>query len=266
MAEGNDFAMGYALGQDSGGGNNGGGGFGGGWDGIWGIILLAMILGWGNGGFGGGFGGGGGASGALTRAELYDGFALQNIDSAVRGVQQGICDSTYALNNSIMSGFHGVDNAICTLGYQMKDCCCETQRLIERGFADTNYNMANQFCGLQNTMNNNTRDIIESQNSGTRAILDFLVQEKLTSKDAQIAQLQNQLSQSNQNAVIGARIDSAVAEVLRRTGNDCPTAAYLVQPPTPVNFPTNGCGTVQFGGYGGNGYGGNSCGCSCGCG
>ena len=53
---------------------------------------------------------------------------------------------------------------------------------------------------------------------------------------------------SNQNAVFGARIDAAVAELLRRTGNDCPTAAYLVQPPTPVNFPTNGCGQVQFGG------------------
>jgi hypothetical protein len=30
----------------------------------------------------------------------------------------GLADSTYALNNSIMNGFHGVDNAICNLGYQ----------------------------------------------------------------------------------------------------------------------------------------------------
>ena len=37
-------------------------------------------------GGGGGFGGGGAMmNGALTRAELYDGFAIQNIDSAVRG-------------------------------------------------------------------------------------------------------------------------------------------------------------------------------------
>ena len=79
----------------------------------------------------------------------------------------------------------------------------------------------------------------------------------LISLDARIAELTNQLSRSNQNAVIGARIDAAVAEVLRRTGNDCPTAAYLVQPPTPVNFPTNGCGQVQFNGWGGN------CGCGC---
>lgn len=249
MAE-NDFAMGYAMGQDSGGSNVGG--FGGGmWEGIWGIVLLAMVLGWGNGGFGG-FGGG--TSGALTRAELYDGFATQNIDSAVRGVQQGICDSTYALNNSLMTGFHGVDNAICNLGYQtqsgfnslghqISDCCCTTQRAID----GVNFNMAKGFCDLGNVINMQTRDIIDNQNANYRGIMDFLVTEKLASKDARIAELTNQLSQSNQNAVIRAAIDASTAEIIRRTGNDCPTPAYWVQPPTPVQAPCSwnnggGCG------------------------
>ena len=252
MAE-NDFAMGYAMGQDSGGSN--GGGFGGGmWEGIWGIVLLAMVLGWGNGGFGG-FGGGG--NGALTRAELYDGFATQNIDSAVRGVQQGICDSTYALNNSLMTGFHGVDNAICNLGYQtqngfnslghqISDCCCTTQRAID----GVNFNMAKGFCDLGNVINMQTRDIIDNQNANYRGIMDFLVTEKLASKDARIAELTNQLSQSNQNAVIRAAIDASTAEIIRRTGNDCPTPAYWVQPPTPVQAP---CSWTNGGG----------CGCGC---
>ena len=259
MAENSgDLSLGYMMGQSE--GNNGGNGMFGS-DAIWAIILFAMIFGYGgNGGFGG-YGG----NGALTRAELYDGFAMQNIDSAVRGVQQGICDSTYALNNSLMSGFHGVDSAICNLGYQtqagfntlghqISDCCCTTQRAID----GVNYNMATNFCNLGNTIQSGLRDVIDNANANYRGMMDFLVSEKLASKDARIAELTNALSQSNQNAVIGARIDSAVAEVLRRTGNDCPTAAYLVQPPTPVNFPTNGCGTVQFGG----GYG-NGCGCGC---
>ena len=223
------------------------------------LVWLAVL---GRGGLWGGYGGEGGG-GSLTRAELYDGFAIQNIDSAVRGVQQGICDSTYALNGSIMSGFHGVDNAICNLGYnvqsgfntlghQISDCCCTTQRAID----GVNFNMAKGFCDLGNVLNIQTRDIIDNQNNNYRGLMDFLVGEKLASKDAQIVQLQNQISQLNQNAVFGARIDAAVAEILRRTGNDCPTAAYIVQPPTPVNFPTNHCGTVQFGG--------NSCGCGCG--
>ena len=90
--------------------------------------------------------------------------------------------------------------------------------------------------------------------------MDFMVQEKLSSKDAEIAALRNQVSQANQNAIIGAQIDAAVATILRRTGAECPTAAYLVNAPTPVNFPVNSCGQVQFGGYG------NGCGCgNCGC-
>lgn len=250
-----NFGLGYAMGQDS---NSGG--FGNGGDGLlWIILILALSGGY---GFGGGFGGGGFMNGALTRAELYDGFAMQNIDSAVRGVQQGICDSTYALNNAITGGFNSVNQGICNLGYnvqggfneiahQISDCCCTTQR----GIDSINFNTSRELCALGNNIQNGFRDVIDNDNRNYRGIMDFMVQEKLTSKDAQIAQLQNQLSQANQNAVIGARIDAAVAELLRRTGNDCPTAAYLVQPPTPVNFPTNGCGTVQFGGYG------NGCGC-----
>ena len=251
-----DFGMGYALGADSGGGsNNGNGGMFGG-DGWLGLILFAMIFG--NGGWGGGFGGGG-VNGALTRAELYDGFAIQNIDSAVRGVQQGICDSTYALNNSITSGFHGVDNAICTLGYQtqsgfnalghqISDCCCTTQRAID----GVNFNMAKGFCDLGNVINMQTRDIIDNQNANYRGLMDFLVTEKLASKDARIAELSNQLSQSQQNGVIRAAIDASTAEIIRRTGNDCPIPAYVV--PNPNCCYGNPAGV-------GYGFGGSGCGC-----
>ena len=257
MAEDNGMALGYALGQDSSGG--GGGGFGGSFgEGLWAVIILAILFGRGGfGGFGGGMlGGGGGDCGC--QAAISNGFALNGLENGIRGIQQGICDSTYALNNSIMSGFHGVDNAVCnlgyniqqgfnTLGYQNQQCCCETQRLIERGF-----------CDLGQSINMQTRDIIDNQNANYRGLMDFMVSEKLASKDARIAELTNQLSQSNQNAVIRAAIDASTAEIIRRTGNDCPVPSYLVQPPTPVNFPINGCGTVQFG----NGYGG---GCGCGC-
>lgn len=259
-----DFGMGYALGSESNNSNNNCGGWGlgglGGDGGIWGLLILVLLLGGGR-GFGG-FGGFGGIGCGLGVAELQSSFNFNDLQNSVRGIQQGIADSTYALNNSITSGFHGVDNAICNLGYnvqsgfnqighQISDCCCETQRAID----GVNYNTSKGFYDLSNTINMQTRDIIDNNNANYRSMMDFFVQEKLSSKDAQIAQLQNQLSQSNQNAVIGARIDAAVAEVLRRTGNDCPTAAYLVQPPTPVNFPTNGCGTVQFGGFAGNGCG-----------
>lgn len=51
---------------------------------------------------------------------------------------------------------------------------------MERGFADINYNMATNTCAIQTSMANHTRDIIDSQNAGTRAILDYLCQEKIS--------------------------------------------------------------------------------------
>lgn len=255
----NDFALGYAMGNDSGNSSNDGFG-GGGWGGLLGLIVVASLFGLGrnnNSPFGGGGGGGGGGdySGVATRADINAGFQFNDLQNGIRGIANGLSDSTYAINNAITSGFHGVDRGLCDLGYALKDCCCQTQRAID----GVNYNMASQFANLQNAMCGNTRDIIDSQNAGTRAILDFLVQEKLSAKDARIAQLENSVALANQSAVFSAKIDSATAELLRRTGHDCPVGAYLVQPPTPINFPTNGCGTVQFGAYG---YNNGGCGCN----
>ena len=67
----------------------------------------------------------------------------------------------------MMQGFNGVERGFCNLSSQLADCCCTTQRAID----GVNYNMATNTCTLQNTMNNNTRDIIDNQNAGTRANL-----------------------------------------------------------------------------------------------
>ena len=262
----NDFMTGYVAGQNEG-GRGGGGGFmdgAGSW--VWILVIFALLFGWGGNGGGWNSGGGGNSGGGTsmiypyiggiaTRSDISEGFALNNITSGITAIQQGICDSTYALNNTITNGFHGVDRGLCDLGYALKDCCCQTQRAID----GVNFNMAKGICDLSNVMNSNTRDIIDSQNAGTRAVLDFLVQEKLAAKDATIADLRMQISQSNQNAFIAANQDAQTAEIIRRLGADCPTPAYLVQPPTAINFPTNGCGTVQFSNRGGGG-----CGCGCG--
>lgn len=277
MAESNDLAIGYAMGQDSNGGNNSG--WGGAWEGIWGIIILAMVFGWGNNGFGG-FGGGGGAQGAITRSDLCSEFAFNDLQGAVRGVSQGICDSTFALSNSINNGFHGVDNAICNLGFttqqgfnatqmammqnqnalstQLANCCCENRQ----GQADIKYQMATDTCAITTAMANNTRDIIDNQNANYRGLMDFMVQSKIDSLQAENQSLKLAASQASQNSAIGAMIAASEATILRRTGAECPSACYVVQPPTPVNFPVNGCGS--FAGWNNGGYGcGNGCGSCC---
>ena len=232
-------------------GNNGGfGGFGDDWLAL--IVILALFGGYGNGGFGfgGGFGGGRGCvEPCATKADLTAQGIVQKLD----GITYGITDSTYALNNSIMSGFHGVDNAICTLGYQnqqgfnslahqISDCCCTTQRSID----NVRYDMATQAC--------DTRHAIQDS---TRQILDFLTTDKIASLQAENQALKFKASQSEQNAFITANQEAQTANLLRRLGAECPQAAYIVNAPTPVTFPVNACG--QFSGYGYN----NSCGCGC---
>ena len=236
----------------------------GGW--LWLIVILALFGGWGGFGGYGGFGGNGGANGSgfqgwATRADINEGFALNNIQSGITAIQHGICDSTYALNNTINSGFHSTDMALCNgfngvqtqisnLGYQIQQCCCA----IERGIDGVNYNMATNTSALQNTMNNNTRDIIDNQNAGTRQILDFLTNDKISSLQAENQSLKFAASQANQNAVLQAAMDANTAEIIRRTGNDCPIPAYVVPNP-------NCCYGTPYGVLN-NGYGCNS-GCNC---
>ena len=215
------------------GNRNNNGMFGGDWS-AWIILFLLFGLfgngGWG--GFGGGFGGGGsGFQGYATRADINEGFALNGITNGITAIQQGICDSTYALNNAITGGFHSMER-------QLADCCCGTQRAID----GVNFNMAKGFCDLGNVINGSARDILENQNSNTRAILDFLTNDKIETLRSENQALKFQASQTAQNAFITANQEAHTATLLRRLGAECPTPAYVVQPPTPVRFPYNDCG------------------------
>lgn len=205
-------------------GNRGGGMFGGDWS-AWIILFLLFGLFGGN-GFGGfGANNGAGFQGYATRADINEGFALNGLQTGITAIQQGLCDSTYALNSAI------------------KDCCCTTQRAID----GVNFNMAKGFCDLGNVMNVNTRDILENQNTNTRAILDFLTQDKIATLTAENQNLKLTASQANQNAVLMAAMDANKAEILRRTGAEYPAPAYVVQPPTPVHFPYGTCGANGYG-------------------
>lgn len=203
----------------------------------------------------GGFGGGGGVNnpglqGLATRSDINEGFALNGLQSGINSIQNGICDSTYTLTNAINNGFHGVDTAVCNLGYQtqagfnalgaqLAQCCCDTQRSID----GVRYDMATQACDTRNTIQSSTRDIIDNANANSRAILDFLTQDKIATLTAENQSLKFQASQAAQNAFITANQEAQTAELIRRI-NPMPVPAYQV--PNPYA----GCGC-------------NPCGCGC---
>ena len=221
------------------------------WGGDWSSWIILFLIfgmfggwGWGN-GWGGNNGGSGFGSpsgqGWATRADINEGFALN-------GLQNGQRDITAAVSN----GFHGVDNAVCQLGYntqqgfnnlasQLASCCCETQSAIQ----GTRYDIATSAAATQNTIQNATRDLMENSNANSRAILQALNDNYVRTLERENSDLRMNALISNSNAVNQAARDAQTAELLRRTGHDCPTAAYVVQPPTPVTFPNycNPCGT-----------------------
>jgi hypothetical protein len=264
MDNSNDFATGYAVGRDTY-GNNGGGMFGNNNDWAWIVILL--LFGWGGRGFGGDFGGSFGGNGGCgctpcaTQADLAAGFnnsaVLSNLNDLAlgqAGIQQTLCQGFNGVNTAVLQGFNGVDNAICNLGYniqgsvngisrQIADCCCDTKFAI----GDLKYTIANESCDTRHAIYNSSRDIIDNANANSRAILDFLTQDKIATLTAENQSLKFAASQSAQNAFITANQEAQTAELIRRLGRDCPVPAYVVPNPNccynaNVTF-GNGCGS-----------------------
>ncbi len=240
------------------GNNRNDGMFGG--DGWWAIIIFAMIFGWGGfGGNGWGNNGGGALQGYATQSDIQRGFDTSNIVGKLDGISSGLCDGFYAQNTTLMNGFHGVDNAICNMGYQtqqgfnntnvalmqgqnalqaqLADCCCQNREAISQ----VRFDMAQDTCALQNTMNTNTRDIIDSQNAGTRAILDYLCNEKISSLQAENNDLRRAASQDRQSALLTTQMAAQTQQIINAV-NPAPIPAYSVPNPNVYYGCNSGCG------------------------
>lgn len=227
----NDLATGYIMGRDSTNCGYGNGMFG---DWSWWIIIL-LIFGWGGNGYGFGGNGGGNMVGyelgkVATTNDVASGFnnsaVLSSLNDIKLGQQQAINFNNQGfsgLNTALLQGFHGVDNAVCTLGYQqaqgfnsvahqISDCCCSTQRAID----SVKYEMSKGFC-----------DVIRSGVDNTRQILDYLTGEKIASLQAENSGLKAQISNDRQSAYLLSEL------------KPCPIPAYITCNPATAYA---GCG------------------------
>ena len=266
-------------------GNNGRNNDGFGSDGNWAWVLIFLIFALG--GFGrNGYGFGGGTGSVSDNYVLASDFAtlqrqmdsgFDRIGNRIENVNNGLCDGFYAMNTGMLNGFSGVQQAMCqgfsginqaiaTNGYETRlgtqnlasqlascccdirqeiaDCCCKTQSSIK----DVNYNMAMNTNVLQQTLCNNTRDIIENQNANYRAIHEELVANKLEAKNDRIAEQQNEINALRLSAS-QERQNNYLIDQLK----PCPSPSYIVPNP-------NCCYNYGINGYGYN----NNCGCNCG--
>lgn len=164
---------------------------GGNW--IW-VLFLFFLMAWGNGGW---FGNksslnDSAVQGALTRSDLFEGFNNQDINSQLRGLTNGISDSTYAINNSIkdlgvadLQGFNNVGSQIANIGYKIDSSCCTTNRNIDQ----VRYESAKNTC-----------EIVDAVNASAQRVIDQMTQDKIDDLRTELQSAQLQLSNNSQTA------------------------------------------------------------------
>ena len=228
------FAEGYAIGADRSNSGNDGFGFGNGGAWIWVILILALF---------GGFGGRGFGGGDWQRSSVQDSYVLASDFAQISNKLDSIGNGISSLGYDQLGQMNGINSNIANLGYQLQNCCCE----VREGISGVNYNMAMNMNALQKQigdcccenraaiaqvrydMSTNTRDIIDSQNANTRAVLDALCQDKIDRLTRENEELRLKASQECQN--------NYLIHALRPT----PYPAYVVANPfTGVTAPATG--------------------------
>jgi hypothetical protein len=261
----NEMLTGYLAGQS----DNNNGMFGGDGSWIWALLILGLLGG--GFGFGGGFGGFGGGRGGCcgapcaTQADVRAAVDQQTLISKLDQQTYGLADSTYALNNTITNGFHGVDNAVCNLGFnmqtgfngisrQLSECCCDTRAAIKDvqiGAERNAWNLSKQIsdcCCDVEKMNMQNRFDAAQANCGTLQAIDKL-------GDRIIGYLTDQETRNLRDEVQAYRLKASQAQqnqYLIEQLRPCPVPAYITCNPFAASH-----------GYRGNGGYSNSCGCGC---
>ena len=233
----------------------GGYGFGEGWWVI--IILMALFGGFGYGGFGYGGAGMRGGNGCgceaavATVGDIQRGFDNQGVTNKLNGLENGLADGFYAMNNSMLTGFNGVQSAIQNsamnamqntftlqqaiqadtvanmqntnaLATQLANCCCENRT----GFQQVGYDLATQGNAIQVAISNQTQALMQNQNDNYRALHDEIVANRMEDMRTENANLRSQIqalnlaaSQANQNTYLVNQL------------RPCPQPAYIVANP-----------------------------------
>ena len=156
--------------------------------------------------------------------QLCNGFA--GIEQSANARQMADMQTAFAGQTAMAQGFNALQG-------QLAQCCCDnrlatcqTQNIVQ------NEGNATRFADA-----NNTRDIIDSQNKGTQAILDKLCALEIDAKNDTIAQLRSELmyargqaSQDVQTGVIQAG-QRALANEIEQYVLPTPRPAYVVQNP-----------------------------------
>ena len=223
----------------------------------WAWIIILLLFGYNGRGFGGqGISGSSGCgSPCATQADVRAAVDQQTLISKIDQQTYGIADTFTALNNTLNNNFRGIDNAICTLGYQnqagvnalssqLASCCCDIERAIDgnttQGVMNTNSiqrQISDCCCDLEK-MNMQNRFDAQAYNCNTLQaidklgdrIIDYMATEKTQALRDENFALRLQASQAKQNQYL-------VNEL-----RPCPVPAYITCNPYAASYGYNTCG------------------------
>lgn len=185
---------------------------------------------------GGGFGGN---DGTIQRG--FDQSAVMNgINGLTAASTQGFANAEVSRCNSqanILATLNANQNAnnaaMNSLAMTLQQCCCNNAA----NTADLKYTVATEACNDRNAISNALRDIIQSNNANTQAILDKMCQQELDALKAQNADLQTRINLANLAASQGAQTAQILADNAAQTQAieqylaPSPRPAYIVQNP-----------------------------------
>lgn len=174
---------------------------------------------------------------------LCDGFYTQA--QLINGIDKSIANGTYSITNAITQDTIANMQNTNALATQLAQCCCDNKSAIAdvkytigSSFADANYNLAAQANGITNAMQSafcqtnfnaqtNTRDIVDSQNANTQAILARIDAMESSRKDEKIAELTAKLNRADLAASQAAQNTYLIDQL----GQKVPSACYVVPNP-----------------------------------
>lgn len=181
--------------------NNNSDGFMNGGCGMWVVFLFFIMAFW-----GGGFGRANASTATsagqyATQSDIVNGFNFNQLDNGIRGLERGIASLGYdnlAQNDgtkmAIMQQTNSLGNQIADSVYQMKDCCCTTNRNIDSVKAEA----------YKNTCDITTA--IHAEGEATRALITANqmqeLRDRLADRDRDLQTANFQLSQVAQTANI----------------------------------------------------------------
>lgn len=179
----------------------------------------------------------------------------QNVAQGFANTNLGMCQGFNSVNNAIYGAQNAIsqqmyNNEIANLNRSFAEQTANAQGFngVQTGIADIKYTIATEECATRNASAMNTRDIIDSNNRGTQAILDKLCQLELDGYKRENDQLRSENSALKNQSFVAAEINQQNETFYNRLKN-CPVNAVPVAGNTPLftcnpgfNNPGCGCG------------------------